>query len=85
MKSSSSFLIGLLSGAAIGAALGILFAPEKGEVTRKNLMKNAEDLKEGLVEKMDEMKGYFNESLGHVKEKMEDIKEKIHKKEKETA
>ncbi len=85
MKSSSSFLIGLLSGAAIGAALGILFAPEKGEVTRKNLMKNAENLKDDLVEKMDEMKGYFNESMGHVKDKVDDIKEKIHKKEKETV
>ncbi|MBE0637069.1 MAG: YtxH domain-containing protein [Bacteroidales bacterium] len=83
MKSSSSFLIGLLSGAAIGAALGILYAPDKGEVTRKKIAKKAEDLKDDLYDKMDEMKDYFNESLGHVKEKVEDLKEKVHKKEKE--
>lgn len=81
MKSSSSFLIGLLSGAAIGAALGILYAPDKGEVTRKKIAKKAEDLKDDLYDKMEDMKDYFNESLGHVKEKVEDIKDKMHKKE----
>lgn len=83
MKSSSSFLIGLLSGAAIGAALGILYAPDKGEVTRKKIAKKAEDLKDDLYDKMEDMKDYFNESLGHVKEKVEGLKDKMHKTEKE--
>ena len=81
MKSTSSFLIGLLSGAAIGAALGILYAPDKGEVTRKKIAKKAEDFKDDLYEKMDEMKHSFNDSIGKVKEKVEDMKEKMHKKE----
>lgn len=41
MKSES--LLGFIFGAAIGACAGILFAPEKGEETRKKLMEAASE------------------------------------------
>ena len=36
MKDNS--LLSFITGAAVGAALGILFAPEKGEVTRRKVL-----------------------------------------------
>lgn len=46
-KSGSTFLA-LLTGAAIGAGLGMLYAPESGENTRKKLGENARRTQEDL-------------------------------------
>lgn len=47
-------VLGFIFGAAIGACAGILFAPEKGEETRKKLMEAASEgydqAKEGIGE-----------------------------------
>lgn len=59
----------LLIGTAIGAAIGILFAPAKGTATRKAIVDKGEDL-------TDDMKDKFNEFLESVKKEYEVIKEK---------
>lgn len=52
MKSET--LLGFIAGAAAGALAGILFAPDKGEVTRKKIMDAAaegyDEAKEGAEE-----------------------------------
>jgi gas vesicle protein len=68
--STGKVLLGLVAGVAAGALLGILFAPEKGSVTRKKMSKKAEDYADGLKEK-------FNEFVDDISEKFEDVKEEI--------
>jgi gas vesicle protein len=63
-------LIGaLLLGAAIGGALGILFAPDKGSATRKKILTKGEDVTDDLKEK-------FNDLIAEVKKQMETAKNK---------
>ena len=68
--SSGKVLLGVLAGLAAGALVGILFAPEKGSVTRKKMSKKAEDYADGLKEK-------FNEFLDDIAEKFEEVKEQV--------
>jgi len=53
MKAES--LLGFITGAALGVCAGILFAPDKGEVTRKKLMDAASEGYDNAVEGMNEM------------------------------
>lgn len=63
-------LLGVLAGIAVGAMLGILFAPEKGSVTRKKVSKKGEDYADALKEK-------FNEFLESVSEGFENVKKEV--------
>lgn len=41
-----AFALGVLSGAAIGVALGLLFAPRDGAALRRDIVRRARDLRE---------------------------------------
>ena len=49
---SGSVLLALLTGAAIGAGVGILYAPEKGTKTRKKIKKQALATKDEIATKI---------------------------------
>jgi gas vesicle protein len=59
---------GVLIGAAAGAILGILFAPDKGSETRRKISKKTGDL-------TDDLKGRFNELVDGIADKYGDLKE----------
>ena len=46
MSKTSNTILALVTGAAIGAGLGLLYAPESGDKTRKKISKNAKEVKE---------------------------------------
>jgi len=51
---SGKIVLGVIAGVALGAVLGILLAPEKGSVTRSQIMGKGEDYAAGLSKKMDD-------------------------------
>lgn len=53
MKSTGNFLAGIIGGAIIGAAVGVLFAPEKGEDTRNKLNDAFDDLKKKVMDELE--------------------------------
>lgn len=65
-------LIALLTGAAIGAGVAILYAPDKGINTRKRIGKNARRAQRDLEAKIHEAKNVLSATAGDVKESLSD-------------
>ena len=61
-------VIGALAGIAVGAMLGVLFAPETGVETRKKIFKKSKD-------SADALKDIFNEFIDNMSEHFEKTKE----------
>ncbi|MES2575846.1 MAG: YtxH domain-containing protein [Bacteroidota bacterium] len=63
---SSKVVLGVLGGVAVGALLGVLFAPDEGKKTRKKIITKASEGKDALKDK-------FGSLLESVNQKYEDI------------
>ena len=48
------FLVGCLTGMVIGAVLGVLLAPHRGDITRRKLARRAGETKDQLIEAVGE-------------------------------
>jgi gas vesicle protein len=74
--SSSKLLSGILLGAAAGAVLGVLFAPEKGTETRKKLAQRSGELGDTVKNKFNELGEALQEKYDNIRGEAQDIMEK---------
>ncbi|KAA8485467.1 gas vesicle protein [Arcticibacter tournemirensis] len=74
MNDNTKILVALLAGVAAGAALGILFAPEKGTETRDKLndaLKNLGDsIKDRAAEEIENLTAFKEKVVENIKTKL---------------
>jgi len=60
-SSFGTFLVGFISGAAIGAGLALLFAPQSGKETREKIKDSADAIKDKIADLVDDTKDFIAE------------------------
>jgi gas vesicle protein len=61
MASTGNTLLALITGAAIGAGVGLLYAPDSGDKTRKKLKDDAQNAQDRLNKKYNETSSNLSE------------------------
>ena len=71
--STKKIITGVILGAAAGAILGVLFAPDKGSKTRKKIKDSSNEFADSVKTKANEFAGEMSEKFKSAKEDVSDI------------
>lgn len=77
MKNSGKILLGFISIFAIGAALGTLLAPDKGERTRRKIVRRSKGLFSSVSDSLADGKDSLEEIRDVLKDNLEKVSHKI--------
>lgn len=72
MKNTSKILIALGAGLAIGGVLGVLFAPDKGSITRHKIAEGGKKMADKFGRKIKEGKEKLKEEISALNGELEE-------------
>lgn len=70
-SNNGNTLLALLTGAAIGVGIGILYAPDKGTETRKKIKQKAEGIEHDISERVSHAKAELTKTVNDKKQEFE--------------
>jgi len=86
---TTNALLSFLTGAAAGAITGILFAPDKGSMTREKIKNQAsqsyDEAGEGFNTKVTELKSEISTLVDEMKKRVSDLEDELKKAKNEAA
>lgn len=77
MKNTNKIMTALGVGVAVGAVLGVLFAPRKGSETRRILAQKGNDLKENIRDGWEEGQKKMNSFREGLRNVVENVNKKV--------
>ena len=78
-QSFLAFLIGLILGGLIGAAVALLYAPQSGEETRAAIRDKSIELKEQAMEQATILRDQAQQQLTSLQQQVSDLQARIQK------
>ncbi len=74
---NSKVFWGIVTAAAAGAVIGLLFAPDEGLKTRKKIKNKSNDWAQDVLDTLEKSKSKVIEAAGKVKKSSKEVKDEI--------
>ena len=71
--STGKVVLGVAAGAAVGALMGVLYAPARGAVTRRTMYRRGEQEVDALKEKFNDFVDTISDNFAKMKNEVEDV------------